>query len=70
MLIVAGISSESNESPLARNEGIARSALRTIASAEATYQATEGAGRYGNLDELIKTGLNLEGFHSELWIQN
>jgi hypothetical protein len=57
MLLVAGVSSESNETPLARNESSARNALRTIASAEATYQATEGAGRYGSMDELIKTGL-------------
>ncbi|HEY6120261.1 MAG TPA: DUF3352 domain-containing protein, partial [Pyrinomonadaceae bacterium] len=76
MLIVAGISSEANESPVAQNEAIARSALRTIASAEATYQATEGAGRYGNLDELIKTGLISKdfiqnyGYRIELTVSN
>ncbi len=57
MLMVAGASSESNDPPVFRNESITRNAVRTIASAEATYQATEGAGRYGTLDELIKAGL-------------
>jgi hypothetical protein len=57
MLMVAGASSESNDPPVIRNESITRNAMRTIASAEATYQATEGAGRYGTLDELIKAGL-------------
>ena len=36
----------------AANEGSAQSSLRTIHSAEATYQATTGNGNFGELDEL------------------
>ena len=36
----------------AANEGSAQSSLRTIHSAEATYQATSGNGNFGNLGEL------------------
>ena len=57
MLMVAGLSRESNEPPLVRNESITRNAMRAIASAEASYQATTGDGKYGTLDELVKTGL-------------
>lgn len=41
----------------AANEGSAIQALRIINSAEATYQATAGAGKYGTLQELAATGL-------------
>jgi hypothetical protein len=57
MLLLAGISSTPNEAPMVRNEVIARSAMQTLAAAQATYQSTEGAGRYGTLEELIKAGL-------------
>jgi type IV pilus assembly protein PilA len=36
----------------AANEASAQSALRTISSCEATYQATDGAGSYGDLATL------------------
>lgn len=36
----------------AANEASAQSALRTISSCEATYQATDGAGNYGDLTTL------------------
>ncbi|HEY5885819.1 MAG TPA: prepilin-type N-terminal cleavage/methylation domain-containing protein [Pyrinomonadaceae bacterium] len=36
----------------AANEGSAQSSLRTIHSAEATYQATTGNGNFGELDDL------------------
>ena len=39
------------------NEEIAMSVLRTINSAEATYQATEGNGSYGSLDQLARANL-------------
>ena len=39
------------------NEGIAMGFLRMIASAEDTYQATEGNGSYGSLEELEATKL-------------
>ncbi len=41
----------------AANEGSAISTLRTLSSAEATYQATVGAGKYGTLQQLIEQGL-------------
>jgi type II secretory pathway pseudopilin PulG len=41
----------------AANEGSAQSSLRTLHAAEATYQATKGAGSYGTLSELAAEGL-------------
>jgi type II secretory pathway pseudopilin PulG len=41
----------------AANEGSAMSSLRTLASAEMTYQATTGAGKYGTLTELAAVNL-------------
>ncbi|HSS20657.1 MAG TPA: DUF3352 domain-containing protein [Pyrinomonadaceae bacterium] len=52
-LIVAAASSELGEEPARANEAMAQSALRTVFSAEATFQATEGNGSYGSLEQLI-----------------
>ena len=41
----------------AANEGSAMATLRTLASAETTYQATMGEGKYGTLRELAAGGL-------------
>ena len=41
----------------AANEGSAMSSLRTLASAEMTFQATTGAGRFGTLSELAAVNL-------------
>ena len=41
----------------AANEGAFIATLRKIHSAEATYQATRGAGTYGTLDQLAAEGL-------------
>ncbi len=41
----------------AANEGAAQSSLRTLHAAEATYQATKGAGNFGTLSELAAEGL-------------
>jgi type IV pilus assembly protein PilA len=41
----------------AANEGSAIASLRTLTSAEATYQATTGAGLYGDLAALNGAGL-------------
>lgn len=41
----------------AANEGAAQSTSRTIHSAEATYQATAGNGKYGTLVNLQSAGL-------------
>jgi hypothetical protein len=57
MLMFAGVSSEAGESPLLANEAVAKSVLQTVASAEATFQATKGQGSFGSLDELISEGL-------------
>jgi type IV pilus assembly protein PilA len=41
----------------AANEGSAVASIRTLTSAEATYQATSGAGSYGDLAALKAAGL-------------
>jgi hypothetical protein len=56
-MVVAGLTSKANESPIATNESIARNMLRTIASAQATFRKNKGEGRYGSLDELSAEGL-------------
>lgn len=57
LLMMAGLFNQTSGSPLAANEASAKSSLRVIASAEVTYQATVGDGRFGSLDELIATNL-------------
>ena len=57
MFLVAGLSKDASESPLQSNEAITKSALRTLVSAEATFQATQGNGSYGSLEELTTAGL-------------
>jgi prepilin-type N-terminal cleavage/methylation domain-containing protein len=41
----------------AANEGSALATMRVIFSSEATYQATNGAGKYGSLSDLYTNGL-------------
>lgn len=55
--MVAGISSSMKNPPPETNEMIAISALHMISSAEGTYQATTGKGKYGTLDELVEAKL-------------
>lgn len=57
MLMIAGMTTQVNESPMVTNESIAKSILRTIAAAESTFRETKGNGRYGSLEELTKEGL-------------
>jgi hypothetical protein len=57
MLMLAAMSSDSNQLPAERNEALIKGTLRTLVSAEETYQATEGSGRYGSMDELVKAGM-------------
>jgi hypothetical protein len=57
MMMVAGISADSNQPPMVRNEAMTHGKMLTIASAQETYKSSQGAGRYGSLDELIKEGL-------------
>ncbi len=56
-MVVAGITSKADESPIFTNESIAKNMLRTIAAAQATFRKTKGDGRYGSLDELSAEGL-------------
>ena len=56
-LMAAGLASEVQQSPMATNEAIAKSLLRTVVSAEATFQLTKGNQRYGTLEELVSQGL-------------
>ncbi|MDQ5844028.1 MAG: DUF3352 domain-containing protein [Acidobacteriota bacterium] len=57
MLMIAGMSAQSSESPIITNESIAQSLLRTIASGEASFRAGKGDGRYGSIDELVSEEL-------------
>jgi len=57
VLMTAGLASQVQESPLATNEAIAKSLLRTVTGAEATFQLTKGNERYGTLEELVSQGL-------------
>jgi hypothetical protein len=54
---VAGISSATKNPPPEMNEGIAIGMLQMISSAESSYQATAGKGKYATLDELVKQNL-------------
>lgn len=56
-LLVTSASSEVGHVLPADNEAVARSLVRTVASAEATFKATEGNGGYGTLDQLVSAGL-------------
>jgi len=56
-MIVARASSEATQAPLQTNEAVARSALHSVARAEASFQAEKGNGRYASLDELLSEGL-------------
>jgi len=62
LLLVAGFAGQNNVPPVERNEAIAQSALRTIHSAEATYQATKGDGNYGTLEQLLEQSLVYKDF--------
>jgi hypothetical protein len=57
MLMVAGMSADSNQPPEAVNEAITRSKMRQIGAAQEAYKSNQGAGRYGSFDELIKAGV-------------
>ncbi len=54
---IAGMANADGERSLLTNESIAKSMMRTVAAAQATFQASKGAGRFGTLDELISEGL-------------
>ena len=56
-LMVAGVSAESAQAPLARNESIAQGSLQMVASAQQNFKSGKGDGRYGSLQELVDEGL-------------
>ena len=56
-LMVAGVSAESAQAPLSRNESIAQGSLHMVASAQQTFKSGKGDGRFGSLQELIDEGL-------------
>lgn len=56
-LIIAGASREAGKPPLAMNEAMAQTALRSLAGSEAEFKSDKGDGRYGSLDELISESL-------------
>ena len=57
LMAVAGISAEANQSPLMRNESMARAALSITAMSEARYRADQGKGSYATLDQLVAQGM-------------
>ncbi|HKO60280.1 MAG TPA: DUF3352 domain-containing protein [Pyrinomonadaceae bacterium] len=60
-MVVAGITTKANESPIFTNESIAKNVLRTITSAQETFRQTKG-GSYGSVDELVDAGLLVKEF--------
>jgi Protein of unknown function (DUF3352) len=65
LMAVAGISAESNPSPIITNERLAISMLHTIANAEVQYKSGKGAGSFGTVEQLLAAG-----FLSEEMMQN
>jgi len=54
LMAVAGMSAESNPSPIIANERATISALRMISIVEARYRSGEGQGSFGSLEKLIE----------------
>ncbi len=57
MMLVAGLSKETSDSPLTSNESITKIALQNLVSAQSVFKSTQDDGRYGTLDELVTAGL-------------
>jgi hypothetical protein len=55
-VLVAGMSVSASETQPTSNEAVAKSMVRTVASAEEMFKSTEGNG-YGTLDQLAAAGL-------------
>lgn len=60
VMIAAIFGASSLPATPASNESVAKGLLRTIVSAEATYQATTGDGNYGTIEQLVENGLILK----------
>jgi hypothetical protein len=57
LMAVAGISNETNPTPVQRNEGTAIGLMYTIASLQEEYKKYKGSGSYGTLEQLIAADL-------------
>jgi hypothetical protein len=57
LMAVAGISSETNPTPVQRNEGSAIGVMYAIASVQEQFKKYKGAGSYGTLEQLIAADL-------------
>ena len=57
LMMVASISTATNQSELMRNENMVRYMLTTIATSEGQYRANHGKGSYATLDQLIAEGM-------------
>jgi hypothetical protein len=72
LMLVAGLSEGSSQSPLIRNEQMTRAALMMISGAEKTYQQNQGKGQYGSLEQLAdhqlisKEMFREHGYHFEV----
>jgi hypothetical protein len=55
LMAVAGISAESNPSPIVANERATIGALYMIANVETQYRSGEGQGSFGSLEKLIES---------------
>ncbi|HJX93913.1 MAG TPA: DUF3352 domain-containing protein [Pyrinomonadaceae bacterium] len=65
LMAVAGISAESNPSPIITNERLTISILHTIANSEIQYKLGKGAGSFGTIEQLLD-----EGFLSKEMMQS
>ncbi|MBC8030573.1 MAG: DUF3352 domain-containing protein [Pyrinomonadaceae bacterium] len=65
MMMVAGMSKDTSESPLITNESTAKGVLRTVVNAQETFKSTRDDGRYGTLEELTA-----EGLFDKTWLQS
>jgi hypothetical protein len=57
LMAVAGISNETNPTPVQRNEGSAIGLMFAIASNQEQYKRDKGAGSYATLEQLIAADL-------------
>jgi hypothetical protein len=56
-MLVVNTARANEEAPLQRNEATTKFVLERVAAAEARFQSTTGAGRYGTLEELLEAGI-------------
>jgi hypothetical protein len=57
LMLVTGMSAESNPSPMIANEQATKGALYMIAHGENQYRSGKGAGSFGTLEQLLAEGL-------------